>query len=345
VQGLILRLAHLEASAESAVRVIAFFDALVEQGASLDHVMRSAAALVGVRSPQIPEGLRVGGGPTAEGLPTVVRQLAAGGEVWLERERELLSQDQILLDRFVIVCSWRLYSDRYSAAATRRSCADRVGHQPVCGSRRAGSGAVSPWVAARRLAFGSRRPWSRRAPERGPQKASVTVRSAAIGAGTVLLVGGLLPADLAVCAGRAGRSWTRVPSLEAPESWECAHDEVQFASPAAGLTAHVGQSTSVISWSELGSMAILPQRITAAEIYKVADIGAIDEIVVSSGRDIVRALEAYCAAASLWRTAQVLQLHHKSVGTRVARAGSVGFRVFRTRRLSARVCVGAAQAA
>ena len=43
MRGLILGLVHLD---ESAVRVIAFFDVLAAQGASLEQVQRSAAALV-----------------------------------------------------------------------------------------------------------------------------------------------------------------------------------------------------------------------------------------------------------------------------------------------------------
>lgn len=55
MQGLMLRLSELDAHAANSVRVIGFFDRLLERRASLDIVMRSAAALaecpVGFSSP------------------------------------------------------------------------------------------------------------------------------------------------------------------------------------------------------------------------------------------------------------------------------------------------------
>lgn len=92
--GLLQRLSALDADAASALRVIGFFDALVEHGASIDVILRQTAilteCLVGVRTADghlservEPSGAVHFGGPLAN---SHVYRLPSGDEVWLERD-------------------------------------------------------------------------------------------------------------------------------------------------------------------------------------------------------------------------------------------------------------------
>jgi hypothetical protein len=80
----------------------------MEQGANLDQVLRSAAALpdctVGIRSGQVAGPIRIGpDGSVALTRPcSSNRELATGGKVWLQRSDGPLPQDEILLERLAI---------------------------------------------------------------------------------------------------------------------------------------------------------------------------------------------------------------------------------------------------
>lgn len=113
VYGLLLRLSALDADAASALRVIGFFDALVEQSASIDVVLKHTAALagcaVGVRRTDTPTGHRADvNTPVHDGTPPVwarVRPVPSGHEVWIERFGTPLPLDELVLERFALVMS------------------------------------------------------------------------------------------------------------------------------------------------------------------------------------------------------------------------------------------------
>ncbi|ETK31456.1 hypothetical protein MPTA5024_34915, partial [Microbispora sp. ATCC PTA-5024] len=108
MQGLLLRLSGLDADAESAVRVIAYFDSLVR-----DHVTVRGMAQATARLAQCPAGFADGSGgfvraladgsveyPSAPPVNGAARPLPSGGRVWLEREGRAHGLDEIVLERF-----------------------------------------------------------------------------------------------------------------------------------------------------------------------------------------------------------------------------------------------------
>jgi len=91
------------ASAES-LKIVAYFDALLESGAEHDSLLRGAAVLSGVvagseRQGHVvrfnPVGQRVHGAGEASGP---IRRVG-GGSVWLEREGPLQANDRIIVER------------------------------------------------------------------------------------------------------------------------------------------------------------------------------------------------------------------------------------------------------
>ncbi len=75
MKGLLLRLSALDAGAEAAVRVIAYFDALVERGATPVELVRATAALAecpaGMDRPDAePLRFRLDGSPAAGAVVT-----------------------------------------------------------------------------------------------------------------------------------------------------------------------------------------------------------------------------------------------------------------------------------
>ncbi|MEV4368840.1 helix-turn-helix domain-containing protein [Nonomuraea sp. NPDC049637] len=118
MQGLLLRLSTLDTDAESAVRVIAYFDSLVRDHVTVPVLLAATARLArcpvglhdattGRRLRTGPDGRsadtetpRAGEGPGA-GEGVRARELSGGlGSVWMEREGAPHGLDDIVLERF-----------------------------------------------------------------------------------------------------------------------------------------------------------------------------------------------------------------------------------------------------
>src|ERR1041384_4697811 len=111
MKGLLLRLSSVDADAEAAVRVIAYFDELVARRARLADLVRAAAALAecvaglrrGDASPPLrfaPNGERAGAA-VAEPMSADLGRDPAG-LVWLERPGPSGPLDDLVLERFAI---------------------------------------------------------------------------------------------------------------------------------------------------------------------------------------------------------------------------------------------------
>jgi len=111
--GLLRRLSALDADAASAVRVIGFYDALVEQSADVHTILRHTAVLaecpVGLRSAdgQVCERMEPGGAVrSARPLAGSRRyRLPSGDEVWLERNGAEHPLDDLVLERFALAAT------------------------------------------------------------------------------------------------------------------------------------------------------------------------------------------------------------------------------------------------
>lgn len=111
VNGLLLRLSAFDADAEHALRLISFFDTLVEQQVALEELLRNAAIVaecaVGVQDLDGGFALRATPDGRSDSQPAgpraTVKRMGPGHQVWLERsEDSALPLDELLLERLAI---------------------------------------------------------------------------------------------------------------------------------------------------------------------------------------------------------------------------------------------------
>ncbi|WP_329059760.1 PucR family transcriptional regulator [Amycolatopsis sp. NBC_01480] len=339
MKGLLLRLSAVDADAEAAVRVIAYFDELVAHRASLPDLVRSAAALA-----ECPAGLRHENGsdlrfgpdgtvPAEPEPPTAVSSaVEPGGRVWLERPAPG-PLDDLVLERFAIAA--RLLA-RPGPAAAAPHLADPALVELVLGEQAADEDRARALVllglaagkALRVVAVGTEDggdPGAAAVALMARGGALPTARVAVVGDVAAVLLqpregaGAVVTSLRAALAERAReRSATGsvrvgvgdpVDGLEARRSWLQARLAERFAVPGA---------EPVIVHDELGSLTLLaelpPERLRAQ-----SDVRALDDLAATpAGAADVATLEAFCRTGSLRQAALALHRHHSSVAGRLA---------------------------
>jgi PucR C-terminal helix-turn-helix domain/GGDEF-like domain len=342
VKGLLLRLSAVDAGAEAAVRVIAYFDALVERRATAVELVRAAAALaecpVGLDRPDAePLRFRPDGSP-ADGVEVSgsVEVGPGAGRVWLARDGGPGPLDDLVLERLAISARLLVVPARPTRApdladpglvelalAEREAPEDRARALRLLG--------LDTELPVRVLAV---------AADGDPGAAAVALvaRGRPVRAARVAVIGGqaamllqpresaatMVPDLRAAFEERArGRGTAApvvrvgvgrpVPGLEARASWKQAKLALRFAT----------SDDAIIDHAELGSLALLaelpPERLRAQ-----ADVGALDALPATD----VAALEAFCRTGSLRKAAAMLHLHHSSVAARLAHVeNALGWRL------------------
>ncbi|MDT7697056.1 MAG: hypothetical protein QOI75_6423 [Pseudonocardiales bacterium] len=355
MKGLLLRLSALDSDAEAAVRVIAYFDRLVERAATPGEVVRATAALaecvVGWASSGSPDagalrfapnGAEVGAEvpiQSSASAPVDPSDSASTARVWLERPGTSAPLDDLVLERLALTA-------RLLGSARRRTPAPNLADpalvELVLAEREAredraravhllGLAAGLPVrVLAVRPAPG-RDPIAEAvalvSPARGPR----TVRVAAIGEVAAVLLqppagaDALPPVLRAALAGQDNSSVAALggaaPPLDARRSWHQAQLALRFAVP--GTT-----DTAFIEHDALGTLALLAE-LPAQRLRTEPDVLALDALASTrAGALEVAALEAFCRTGSLRQAAAELHLHHSSVAARLARVEqAVGWRL------------------
>jgi hypothetical protein len=355
VKGLLLRLSALDSDAEAAVRVIAYFDRLVERAATPGEVVRATAALaecvVGWASSGNPDagalrfapnGAEVGAEvpiQSSASAPVDPSDSASTARVWLERPGTSAPLDDLVLERLALTA-------RLLGSARRRTPAPNLADpalvELVLAEREAredraravhllGLAAGLPVrVLAVRPAPG-RDPIAEAvalvSPARGPR----TVRVAAIGEVAAVLLqppagaDALPPVLRAALAVQDNSSVAALggaaPPLDARRSWHQAQLALRFAVP--GTT-----DTAFIEHDALGTLALLAE-LPAQRLRTEPDVLALDALASTrAGALDVAALEAFCRTGSLRQAAAELHLHHSSVAARLARVEqAVGWRL------------------
>lgn len=108
MQELVGRLTALDPEASETLKVIAYFDALVLAGASMDALVRGAAALSGTIagaerrgrvSRRTPDGKAA---PESGTLPRTAEHECVDGAVWLEREGKPHANDDMVVERLAL---------------------------------------------------------------------------------------------------------------------------------------------------------------------------------------------------------------------------------------------------
>lgn len=327
MKGLLLRLSALDAGAETAVRVIAFFDRLIEHRATAVELVRSAAALA-----ECPVGLERPGEPTlrhaSDGAvvtapidPAAVNGVdlaPAGGRVWLERPGGPGPFDDLVLERLAL--SVRLLSGSAPHLADpalvelvlseREGPEDRVralhllGLDPAAPVRVVAVAAPDPRAAAVALLGG-----------RLPPRVAVIDGLAAV------LVQRWEPTDLDPAPGVRVGVGGATAGVAARRSWAQARLAVRFA-VADGL------GEPMIEHNGLGSLALLAE-VPAERLRAQPDVAALAALAATpSGALDVATLEAFCRTGSLRQAAAQLHLHHSSVAARLAHVEqALGWRV------------------
>ncbi|MBW0092460.1 helix-turn-helix domain-containing protein [Pseudonocardia sp. KRD-184] len=311
MEGLLLRLSAVDADAEAAVRVIAWFDALVERGASLNALVRATAALAECPAALVRPGevdLRWGpdGRPVVQDAPSGEVALPGGGSVRLERGGPPGLFDELVLERFAL--SARLLG----AVPAAPHLADPALVELVLSTREAEEDRSR---ALHLLGLRPGRPLRVAALEPGADlralatEAGHAVRAAEVGGVVAALLqarGGTVAVDAlraALGGGPRGGLGGAVAALDAGTSWRQARLALRFADAPGELVDH----------DALGAPALLaevPPAVLAAhpDVVALAALPALD----------LATLDAFCRTGSLRGAAAALHLHHSSVAGRLA---------------------------
>ncbi|WP_432830043.1 hypothetical protein [Dactylosporangium sp. CA-092794] len=301
MRDLIGRLEVVDGDAASALRVIDYFDRLVDEHAPIGAFVRAAAVLAGC-----PAGLHVAGrGLTrrsaADGRalpeddshawPRAVVPGEAGSWVWLERTGAPGPLDALVLERLARAihalsassaprsagAAVRIACDPDATPADRRDAATRLGLAgPVTVVVRAAGERPSP-------------------------------RSAEIGPHVVTLLPGTpaLPGDI-----QAGTAVAERPEL-LPTAFARARVALRLADRPAGL------GPSLVSYHELGALAAVAERFSAPEASAVDDVRRLDELLIARPW-VIDTLQAVTGQATLRQASAILHVHHSTVQERLA---------------------------
>ncbi|WP_436777894.1 PucR family transcriptional regulator [Yinghuangia sp. YIM S09857] len=326
MEGLLLRLSALDPDAEAAVRVIAYFDALVTHGASAHAVVRATAALAecpagwvlgdGTSVRYAPDGSpleRLGGLPPS---PPASAAVSGGGTVWLERTGEPAPLDPLVLERMAVAASTVCRQ-----GASRREPAGPADPALVELVLSAEAEPESRVRALRLLGLAPGRPL-RVAAVRGVPSGPASAPLARCGAARAVVDGvtavliqssaeaayaGLSP-DRGTTVGVGGAA----DAEHARRSWEQARVALRFAEP---------DTAPVVRYDALGSLAMLAE-LPAQTLRSRPELAVVEAYARRPGGEAdLAALAAFCRSGSLRGAATRLHLHHSSVADRVARAG------------------------
>ncbi|MFJ3979331.1 helix-turn-helix domain-containing protein [Streptomyces sp. NPDC090021] len=337
MEALAARLSQLDAHAEGAIRVVAFYDTLMRRRVDLPALARSSAGLAecvaGVRLHGTgrmvrasPDGTDAAAPPgSASTTVPITLDEEEVGAVWLERGGPPHPLDDVLLDRLAIAAAAVL--ERYGPARTTMADPALVELAVSSDCDEAGRARAlrllgfAPDLPVRAVAVRSDVPLDRVAallcPGRPAKAAPLT------DAGIILVAahtdaGG---ASRDTCGAATGTA-TAAPDAIAPDLLP------------AGVRAGVGTAGNpVMSWRE----ARTALRFTAERrpVVRHADLGAlallaeIPEDVARANHDVaaiarlarhpedLETLDAFCATGSLRRAADRLHLHHSSVARRI----------------------------
>ncbi|MFB9680259.1 helix-turn-helix domain-containing protein [Streptosporangium vulgare] len=336
MQGLLLRLSALDSDAESAVRVIAYFDVLVRNHAGVPVLLQATArlaqcpvglvdAVTGRRTRVVPGGVPE---PCEEPPgPAIHRPLGSElGAVWMEREGTAHGLDEIVLERFAVAAEVTL--ERAAAQAQAGTdpalvelvlSADAGEAERARALRLLGFAPAAPLRVLAVLADDDREGRDGAAVAARLRVADRHVRAARLGDTVALLVGpsidGLgeppgMPGTWRVGVGPETRG------AGAAESWAAARTALRFTGP--------HPADRVVDWADLGALALFATHVPDEEIAALPDVRAVEELARRPyGTEVLEAVRALCAEGTVRRAAVAVHLHHSSLAARIARAEAV----------------------
>jgi hypothetical protein len=304
MKDLVVRLSALDPAAGAAVRVIAYFDQLVDARAGLATIVRGAAVLADcpARLADRERGLDLRMGPDGrrgeqDGLPdpSWLSMPVAGGSavLWLERPGPAGPVEAMVLERAAAAAHAVLDRTRGRAPAQADEGAAEVlidESAPAEARRHAARGLGLPEsglaraVALEVTAAGVQEPWS---PADGP------------GGGA---------------AGPRAGVGTAVPVLGLPASWAAARTALRLT--AAGTDDDPGPR--VVHADQMGGLALLAASVGPATL-PIPDELVLDQAVAAAPW-MLTTLHAVATSASLRAAATALRVHHSTLQERIVHA-------------------------
>jgi PucR C-terminal helix-turn-helix domain len=316
MEALVARLSHLDSHAEGALRVVMFYDTLIRRRVDLPALARASAGLAecvaGIRLHgsghtirMSPEGKQapVPQSPAPTATPITLDEEEIGA-VWLERPGAPGSLDELLLDRLAIAAA--AVVERYGPASTTMADPALVELAISSDSDEAARARAlrllgfPAGLPVRVVAVRSQLPLDQIGGLICPAR---LVKAAPLGDVGVILAATVDPARFPAGV-RAG-----IGAAERPDrSWRQARTALRF----------TGVREPVVRYDALGALALLAE-IPQDASRDNADVAAIARI--EGNPEDLETLDAYCAAGSLRRAAEVLHLHHSSVARRLEQLG------------------------
>jgi hypothetical protein len=316
MEALVERLSQLDSQAEGAIRVVMFYDTLIQRRVDLPALARASAGLAecvaGIRLHGTGRTIRVG----PDGRPAPAPQPPASttapitldeeeiGTVWLERPSPPGPLDQLLLDRLAIAAA--AVVERYGPARTTMAdpalvelaiSADSDQAARARALRLLGFPADLP---VRVAAVRSRLPLDQVGGLVCPAR---PVKAAPLADVGVILATTLEPARFPAGV-RAG-----IGAADRPDrSWRQARTALRFTTPRQPVVHH----------TDLGALALLAE-IPHDAARDNADVAAITRM--AGNPEDLETLDAYCTTGSVRRAAELLHLHHSSVARRLDQLG------------------------
>ena len=298
MQGLVWRLKALDPEASEGLKVIAYFDALVDGHASAQVLLSGAAVLSGCAAGYDADGksfrVDASGAKAAPGTPDAWpgHDFGDGGRVWIERSGPAFANDEMIIERVAIALG--IAFDRTSpVAATRRAVAMVMdGTAPL--DRRMDAAAMLHLdrdTAYRVVAV----PAATQLP--GPSTLIYTAAG---------------PVRAAVCRAtdtrpeaRYGAGLAMMPG-ELARSWESALLALRLTGP---------QNPQQLA-DDLGSLLVFAELADSSKL-ETPDLAALKLLLHGHPKALVL-LEAIAATNSLRAAADQVGLHHSSVQSRAA---------------------------
>jgi hypothetical protein len=324
VRGLILRLSEIDSAAEAAMRVVAYFDALVQGGAGLDAVLRSTASLIGTRTGFV--DAVTGEEVTSDGEPAPTQpslssdvQVAgtAVGRVWLEAGAPGGELDELVLERMALTIAglWPSYGRWLPSDALTLLRADATPDARDAARRRLNLGAGDRCAVVAVVGGTGRSAHVSEAVRAGVGSGRIEA-VADDGTEVVALIRGDLDvADMAVQLGRRGYaagSCAADSPGELPRARREASATARLADAAPGLLGRFVRA------EDLGSLVRLADVPTTAR----ADDGDVRALLALAGAgraEDLDLLEAFLATGTLRAAGERVHRHHSSVASRLDR--------------------------
>jgi hypothetical protein len=318
------------------LRVVAFFDALLDDEVLPTGLVRQVASFVGCDvGIRTPSGAVISAGPSGHrtsSTPAGAARLSLrrGGEVWLQRSADPQPLDGVVLHRLGVAA--RIALEQAAAAADRSALleqvlSDRIAEVDRCRCLRGLR--LTPAASVRLVALTG--------PQEGlgelveqVRKVSPTVHVTPVSEVTAVLAQEPAVPDRWDVPVGTHLAWSRpCPAIEAPSAWREARTALRFTLPSTHPHGPYTDQEAVVAPAErLGAFLALAEHLSAEDIDRIPDVRALDRIAADEGQDTVVILEAVAATESLRRASTLVHLHHNSVAARVRRAEQVlGFSV------------------